>query len=96
VDAAANNNARSMLERDVRNMTEYYGVFAPELLDSHYAREIWALFEEGELHPDHQLTGYFELDTHIADTDAVLQEIKAVLAEEEGRQERLRAAEAKE
>ena len=93
VDAAANNNARSMLERDVNNMTEYYGMFAPELLNSHYAQEIWALFEDGELHPDHPLTGDFELDTHTADTDAILQEIKAVLAEEESRQERLRAAE---
>lgn len=93
VDAAANNNARSMLERDVNNMTEYYGLFAPELLDSHYAQEIWALFEDGELHPDHPLTGCFELDTHTADTDAVLEEIKAVLAEEESRRERLRAAE---
>ena len=93
VDAAANNNAQSMLERDVKNMTEYYGMFAPDLLDSHYAQEIWALYKDGELHPDHQLTGYFELDTHTADTDAVLVEIKAVLAEEESRQERLRAAE---
>jgi RIO kinase 1 len=93
VDAAGNNNALSMLERDVRNMTEYYGMFAPELLDSRYAQEIWALYEDGELHPDHQLTGDFELDTHTADTDAVLEEIRAVLAEEERRQERLHAAE---
>lgn len=93
VDAAGNNNAQSMLERDVNNMTEYYGLFAPELLDSRYAQEIWALFEDGKLHPDHQLTGQFELDTHTADTDAVLEEIKAVLAEEELRKERLNAAE---
>lgn len=93
VDAAANNNARAMLERDVKNMTDYYGLFAPELLDSHYAQEIWALYEDGELHPDHPLTGRFELDTHTADTDAVLDEIRAVLAEEESRRERLRAAE---
>jgi RIO kinase 1 len=93
VDAAANNNARAMLARDVQNITDYYGQFAPELLESHYAEEMWALFEEGELHPDHELTGHFELDTHLADTDAVLQEIKAVLAEEEKRRERLQAAE---
>jgi RIO kinase 1 len=93
VYAAGNNNAQSMLQRDVGNMTDYYGMFAPELLDSHYAEEIWALFEDGTLHPDHPLTGDFELDTHTADTDAVLQEIKAVMAEEESRLERLRAAE---
>jgi len=92
VDAAANNNAQSMLERDVKNMTDYYGMFAPDLLESHYAQEIWSLFEEGDLNPDRQLTGNFELDTHIANTDAVLDEIRAVLAEEESRQERLKAA----
>jgi len=93
VDAAANNNAKAMLERDVQNITDYYGLFAPELLHTHYAQEMWALYEEGDLHPDHALSGEFELDTHSADTDAVLLEIRAVLAEEEKRQERLRAAE---
>jgi RIO kinase 1 len=93
VDAAANNNARAMLERDVKAMTDYYGLFAPALRDSHYAQEIWALYEAGDLHPEQPLTGVFELDTHTADTDAVLAEIKAVLAEEEGRQARLRAEE---
>jgi RIO kinase 1 len=93
VDASSNNNAQAMLARDVNNMTEYYGLFATELLDSHYAQEIWALYEAGDLHPEHQLTGEFELDSHTADIDAVMLEIKAALAEEESRQERLRAAE---
>lgn len=96
VNAAANNNAKSMLERDVTNMTEYYGMFAPELRDSHYAQEIWALYEDGELHPEHPLTGQFVFNTEAADTDAVLQEIKAVLAEEEKRRERQRIAESSE
>jgi len=93
VNAAGNNNAQSMLERDVKNMTDYYGLFAPDLLDSHYAQEIWALYEEGNLHPEHELTGQFELDTHEADVDAVMLEIKAALEEEESRLERLREAE---
>ena len=93
VDAAANNNAQSMLERDVKNMTEYYGLFAPDLLESRYAQEIWAIYEAGDLHPDHELSGYFESDVQAADVDAVILEIKAALAEEEGRKERLRAAE---
>ncbi len=63
VDASSNNNAQSMLKRDVKNMTEYYGQFAPELLESHYAQEIWALYEAGDLHPDHQLSGEFELSS---------------------------------
>ncbi len=93
VDAAANNNAKAMLQRDVNNMTNYYAEFAPELLNTHYAEEIWALYEDGKLHPDIMLTGYFEEDTEAADVDSVLLEIKAVLAEEEARQERLREAE---
>lgn len=93
VDAAANNNAQAMLERDVNNMREYYGLFAPQLLDTRYAQEIWTLYEDGGLHPEHELTGYAEEDTHEADVDSVMLEIKAALEEEEGRLERLRESE---
>ena len=93
VNAAANNNAESMLARDVKNMTDYYGQYAPELLNSHYAKEIWALYEEGELNPEVELSGEFEESTEAADVDGVLLEIKEVLAEERARQERLREAE---
>ena len=90
VDAAANNNAESMLARDVNNMTLYYSQYAPELLDTHYAKEIWALYEDGQLHPDTELTGHFEESTEAADIDAVLEDIKSVLAEEQERLERLK------
>jgi RIO kinase 1 len=93
VDAAGNNNARAMLERDVNNMTTYYGQFAPELLITKYAKEIWALYEDGELHPDVELTGHFEEPAEAADVDTVLQEIKAAFAEEQERLQRLRDAE---
>jgi RIO kinase 1 len=93
VDAAANNNAEDMLARDVNNMTSYYGQYAPELLHTRYAQEIWFLYESGELHPDYPLTGYFEENTQSADVDGVLEEIKSVLAEEQTRQERRREAE---
>lgn len=93
VDAAANNNAKSMLERDVQNMTNYYGQFAPELRKGHYAKEIWALFENGELSPDTKLTGMVKPDTRPADVDSVMLEIKAALAEQEERLQRLREAE---
>ncbi len=93
VDAAGNNNAQAMLTRDVNNMTTYYGQYAPELLSSKYAKEIWALYEEGALHPERQLTGYFEESDEAADVDVVMQEIKAAFAEEQERQERLREAE---
>ncbi len=92
VDAAGNNNAKAMLERDVNNMTAYYGQYAPELLGSKYAKEIWALFEDGELHPEVELTGHFEEGTEAADVDVVMQEIKAAFAEEQERQERMREA----
>ena len=90
VDAAANNNAQVMFERDVNNMRNYYGQFAPELLKTQYAKEIWALYEDGELYPETILTGFFEDDADDADVDSVLEDIKAVLAEEEARLERLR------
>lgn len=92
VDAAANNHAQSMLERDVRNMTEYYGQYAPSLLRTNYAKEMWALYEDGKLTPETELTGLFEEATEEADVDAVMNEIKAVLAEERKRQERLENA----
>lgn len=90
VDAAANNNAKSMLERDVNNMTNYYGQYAPELLTSRYGKEIWALFEDGELHADTELTGHFAESAEAANVDAVMEEIKAAFAEEQARKERLR------
>ncbi|MDQ2076550.1 PA4780 family RIO1-like protein kinase [Marinimicrobium sp. ABcell2] len=89
VDAAANNNAQFMLARDVNNMRDYYGQYAPELLHTRYADEIWALYEEGEL--DTALTGEFEDPEQEADVDSVMAEIKAALEEEQERQERMRA-----
>ncbi|MFK5983924.1 MAG: PA4780 family RIO1-like protein kinase [Pseudomonadota bacterium] len=87
VDAAANNNAQWMLERDVRNITHYYGQFAPQLLNSNYGKEIWALYENGKLTPESKLTGKFKTTSKAADVDIVMQEIKAAFAQE---QERLR------
>jgi RIO kinase 1 len=94
VDAAANNNAQWMLERDVNNMRDYYAQFAPQLKDTDYAKEIWALYEDGELTPDSELTGYFEPPTEAADVDALIDEIKAAFAEEQERLERIEAANA--
>ena len=71
VSAGGNNAARSMLLRDVNNLTAYLGRFAPELLDSWYGEEMWALFEAGELHPDSELTGVFVHDESAIDVDGV-------------------------
>lgn len=89
VDASANNHAESMLYRDVDNMTHYYGQFAPELLSSQYGKEIWALYEDGALKPGVELSGNFAESEQASDVDGVLEEIKAVLIEEQKRQERL-------
>jgi RIO kinase 1 len=92
VDAAGNNNAHAMLTRDVENMTNYYGQFAPELLETQYAKEIWALYEEGNMDVDFELTGKFVESNEAANVDSVIAEIKAAIAEEDERQERIRDA----
>jgi len=92
VDAAGNNHAEAMHARDVNNMTGYYGLFAPELLETRYAKEMWALYEAGTLQPNTELTGEFEESTELANVDAVLAEIDAVKMEEMQRLERLQAA----
>jgi RIO kinase 1 len=89
VDASANNNAKSMLLRDVDNITEYYAQFAPELAKSKYAQEMWALYEKAELTPETELTGLFKENTKSADVDTILEEIKAAFAEEQERLERI-------
>jgi len=85
VDAAGNNHAEMMLSRDVNKITDYYALYAPELKNSQYAKEIWALYESGELQPDTELTGCFEEDLEDANVDVVLDEIKAAWQEEQDR-----------
>jgi RIO kinase 1 len=92
VDASANNNAKAMLIRDVENMTNYYGQFAPELLLSKYAQEMWALYESGELTFETQLTGLFQESEVSADVDNVIEEIKAAFLEEQDRIQRIAEA----
>jgi RIO kinase 1 len=72
VNAAGNNQAFAMLERDVNNIRATLGHFAPELLETEFAREIWARFEAGELQADSVLTGVFAREEGITDPDAVM------------------------
>lgn len=92
VDAAGNNHARTMLERDVENLANFFGQFAPELLDSDYGPEIWLIYESGELTPDVELTGIVEEDETPADLDTLLREIMDAREEAERRREREAAA----
>ncbi len=86
VDAAGNNGARSMLERDVGNLTAYFGRFAPELLSTDYGREIWSIYESGKLHPENKLTGHFARSEKLADVGGLILEIDEVKKEEAARQ----------
>lgn len=82
VDAAANNNASRMLERDVDNLATYFGQFAPELLATDYGKEIWALYERGELQPDSPLTGKFKRSEKRVNLNEVMQVIDAAREED--------------
>lgn len=90
VDAAGNNHARPMLERDVENLASFFGQFAPELLETRYAAEIWQHYESGTLTPDTVLTGMVEEDSTPADLDTLLREIMD--AREEAERQRARMA----
>jgi RIO kinase 1 len=83
VSAAGNNAARQMLLRDVNNLTASLGRWAPELLDTWFGEEMWALFEAGDLLPDTVLTGVFAHDERKADVAGVREAI------EDARQEAL-------
>ena len=85
VDAAGNNHAQAMLERDVANLRNYFGRFAPALLTTQYGREIWAHYEAGTLTPDVALTGRFERKQKAVDMDSVLREIEDTRMEEAAR-----------
>ena len=89
VDAAGNNNAGAMLERDVENLTTFFSRHVPELVGTRYGKEIWGLYQGGALHPDVVLTGHVALDETPADVAGVLAEVEAVKAEEEARRRRL-------
>ncbi len=94
VQAAGNNNAFAMLERDVNNMRASFGRADPQLLGTEYAREIWALYEAGDLKPDCTLSGRFVHDSGPADVEAMLVHIEDERREAEARRLRREAADA--
>ena len=92
LSAAGNNAARSLLLRDVHNLRDSLGRFAPELGGTHYGEEMWALYEKGELRPDSALTGRFTFDERAADVGAVLHSIEDARQEAVIRQQGREAA----
>jgi RIO kinase 1 len=91
VDAAGNNHAEAMLERDVANLRNYFGRFAPELLTTAYGQEIWAHFKTGKLTPETVLTGHFTRELKEVDLEGVLNEIEDVRLDEAARQMRMQS-----
>lgn len=82
VNAAGNNNAGRMLERDVQNMANYFGKYAPELLQTNYGKEIWSLYVAGNLKPESELTGIFKQDEKQVDLQGLMDVIDHALKEE--------------
>jgi RIO kinase 1 len=89
VDAAGNNHAERMLERDVANLRTFFGRFAPDLRATDYGGEIWSLYTAGALHPDVALTGIFERPQGAVDLESVQREIEDIRLEEAARLRRL-------
>ncbi len=92
VDAAGNNHARRMLLRDVANLRDFFGRFAPELLHTDYGHEIWDLYERGLLHSEAVLTGRFVHQVGPVNVGGVIREIDDARDEEAARRLRMQAA----
>ena len=92
IDAAGNNHAPRMLLRDVANLRNFFGRFAPELLSTQYGPEIWALYERGVLTPETVLTGRYEPQLGAVDLSSVMREIDDARDEEAARRLRMAAA----
>ncbi len=90
IDAAANNHAAQFLARDVTHLATYFGQFAPELRTTHYAQELWHLYQSGELTPTTALTGQYKKQQQTADLNSILREIN------DARDEALRRAQLRE
>jgi RIO kinase 1 len=89
VDAAGNNHAAAMLARDVGNLRNFFGRWAPEILATNYGDEIWAAYEAGGLTPDTPLTGIFQREEKDVDLEGVVREIGDAEREEAARQVRM-------
>jgi RIO kinase 1 len=89
VDASGNNHAKDMLYRDVNNLATFFGQFAPELLNTQYGKEIWALYAKGALSLDAALTGHVKENHKAVDLKSVVNEIDAIKEQEERRKQRM-------
>ena len=91
VDAAGNNHAQRMLMRDVANLRDFFGQFAPSLNTTQYGPEMWSLYQAGLLTTDTPLTGLFDRVHADVDMQTILREIDDAQAEETARRLRMGA-----
>ncbi len=89
VDAAGNNHAQRMLLRDVLNLRDFFGQFAPELLHTDFGPEMWELYQRGLLSTEVTLTGHYQRKTGAVDMGSVLREIDDARAEDAARRLRM-------
>ncbi|MDA8327429.1 MAG: serine protein kinase RIO [Betaproteobacteria bacterium] len=86
IDASTNNQACKMLLRDVGNITNFFGRFAPDLMTTEYGMEIWSLYQSSQLRPESPLTGHFKHSEKSVDLNSIMREINDTLKEENARQ----------
>lgn len=79
---ATSNTASGILERDLNHLARFFGRVAPEIAQTQYAKEIWALFQSGKLKPDSPLSGTFKTAYHRVNVRGVLAEIEDAEKEE--------------
>ena len=91
VDAAGNNHAQRMLMRDVANLRDFFGQFAPSLNTTQYGPEMWSLYQAGLLTTDTALTGLFDRAHADVDMQSILREIDDAQAQETARRLRMGA-----
>ena len=89
VDAAGNNHAQRMLLRDVANLRDFFGQFAPELLTTQFGAEIWSLYQSGLLSNETPLTGRHERAPGTVDLGSVMREIDDARDEDAARRLRM-------
>jgi len=89
IDAAGNNHAQRMLLRDVTNLKDFFGQYAPALLDTDFGPEIWALYERGHLTTETTLTGQFQRQDKPVNLGDVIRVIDDAKDEEAARRLRM-------
>lgn len=87
VDASANRNARTLLLRDVDNLSAFLARCVPGARRRPYGQEIWAAYESNLLTPDSKLTGQVRRAERSTNMGALLDEIEAADSDERRRRD---------